>query len=389
MESLYLLNTVLKDYEWGSKTLIPELCGFPVSEKPIAELWMGVHAGGMSTLADGKSLKSFLSKVPPSFLSIKEDKKQLDFLFKVLSAQKALSIQIHPTTEQAIYGFQEEEERDVPLTAPERTYKDKANKAEIIYALSDFWALVGIRPVEEIIKNLTLLKEVPFWGKWVTQFREEGSRGSVREFCYELHTYKDIKGLIEETLPHLEGKKGDLEWIHTLLAEYGEDIGIFSPLWMNVVSLSPGESLFVEPTQIHAYLKGLGLELMVNSDNVIRASLTQKFKDFTEFMRIATFEPKIIEKLVPLKKGSSIEVISDTGADFALEHITFKNGLEVSVSTPYLGIGIALGDVELKLEETSLSLKKGQTVLIKASHENLRIKASQEKDSFFIATWQS
>ncbi|KAL0264004.1 UNVERIFIED_CONTAM: hypothetical protein PYX00_011228 [Menopon gallinae] len=335
MRHLYYLNPAIKNYEWGSPDIIPQLCHLPKTNQPIAELWMGDHPAGMATLLKGETLSSFLNSEPSQFISLKAHKDKLDFLFKVLAVQKPLSLQVHPKQEQAVRGFIREEKQKIPRFASQRIYKDSSAKAEMLYALSDFSALTGVRPLQSLVKNFSLLAKHTFW-KDQLDFIQQSKYTSkaLRRFCELLYYYQPLEKLIKETLALLKNQEGELNWITRLYEQFGVDMAVFAPLWMNVIHLEKGEAIFLPSTCMHAYLQGFALELMTNSDNVIRLGLTSKHKDEREFMQIADFTSRPVEKILPISHDRAVEVYAPKEVDFSLISVKLVKNKAVELDSP-------------------------------------------------------
>lgn len=391
MKPLYLLQTAFKDYDWGSSFIMQDSLNLPQKGSILAEMWIGIHPAGMSKLDHERTLKDLLDKAPSSFFSVNNDRVNLDFLFKAIAVEKSLSVQVHPSEEDAERGFKQEEKEGILLDSPNRIYKDTSCKDEMTYALTDFYALAGICPYEKIDFKLNQLKKVTFWNKWNNSFdsqREENKENLFKSFFKEVHSLspQEVESLYKETEPFISLNE-DFLWIKILKDQHSFDPGIFSPIWMNIVSLKKGEALFTPSKTIHAYLKGFALEIMYNSDNVIRSSLTSKVKNLDEFLKIANFFPQSPEKVFALvQKDKSVYRSPNFG--LILESISFSDNLKKETHNPYLSLALAYGDIKISLEGYSLDLKKGQALLIKASLETIHLEAKSSEDNLFIATWK-
>lgn len=391
MKPLYLLETAFKDYDWGSAFLMQDSLNFPKKGNILAEMWMGIHPAGMSKVSQEETLKDLLEKAPSSFFSVNNDKVGLDFLFKAIAIEKSLSVQVHPSAEDAKIGFEKEEKEGVPFDSPKRIYKDTSCKDEMTYALTDFYALAGICSYEKILFKLNQLKNVSFWSKWrdsLSHVEKEGREDLLKVFFKEIHTLnsQEIEKLYQKTEPYLS-LDDDFIWIKTLKDQHSFDPGIFSPIWMNIVYLKTGEALFTPSKTIHAYLKGFALEIMYNSDNVIRSSLTPKYKNLDEFLKIANFFPQTPEKVFPLEQREKL-VYRSPNFGLVLESVSFADSSKKEIHNPYLSLALAYGDVKITLEGYSLELKKGQAVLIRASLELVHLESESPEDILFIATWK-
>jgi len=308
MDRIRLLKNVVQEYAWGSYTAIPELLGRDApAGRPQAELWMGAHPKAPSMVkCDGvwRSLLELISENPKDILGEKVAEKfdnRLPYLFKVLAAAKPLSIQAHPSRIQAKQGFDRENRLKIPLDAYHRNYKDDNHKPECICALTDFWALNGFRKISDI---LSLMEKIcpPGLKTPLDLLREQPDAMGLKKFFQALMTM-DGKAQAEiiadaiEKVEDLEDYHPAYQWMIDLHKEYPKDIGVFSPILLNLVCLKPGEAMFLQAGELHAYLDGTAIELMANSDNVLRGGLTPKYIDVQELLNVLNFEEREINIL--------------------------------------------------------------------------------------------
>ncbi|RLB10768.1 MAG: mannose-6-phosphate isomerase, class I [Deltaproteobacteria bacterium] len=367
------LKNKIQEYEWGSKTAIPSILGLPSpSKKPMAELWMGAHPKAPSEVeVDGKwmRLDELISIEPKAILGKKVADKfgnQLPFLFKIIAAEKPLSIQAHPNKEQAINGFERENKLGIPLDAPERNYKDKNHKPEVLCAITRFEALKGFRSIEEIVSLFK--KAVPNSLKEEINLLE---REGLRSFFSAIMGLKAEKkeDAISELLNSSEKMKNDpvFSLVLRLNNYFPKDIGIFSPLILNMYVLEPGEAIFLPAGELHAYIKGVGIELMANSDNVLRGGLTHKHIDVEELLNILRFEPSRVQKLKPVSVGKMELIYPAPVEEFILHKIRLKEGEKFS-SDEDRSIEIMIvieGNAEISSATAKyMELKRGDSVLI-------------------------
>ena len=297
----------LQHYAWGSFEAIAELEGRPIpSEGPEAELWMGAHPSASSLVPWAGAWAPLTDVIEADPLPILGTSvaarfgRRLPFLFKVLAARAPLSIQAHPNLEQAKAGFQRENDLGIPLDAPVRNYRDDNHKPEIICALSSFWALKGFRPRREILELLRGVntRKNP---SWIDSLANGPGPEPLRLFLQKLLALdrETRSQLIREVVGSLAGShaaRREVEWMRRLEEFYPGDAGILGPVFLNLIQLAPGEALFLEAGELHAYLEGVGVELMANSDNVLRGGLTSKHLDVDELLRVLTFtegEPQL------------------------------------------------------------------------------------------------
>ncbi|MDR2136068.1 MAG: mannose-6-phosphate isomerase, class I [Treponema sp.] len=309
--ALYPLENTVKHYDWGSPRWIPRLMRRenPGGE-PWAELWMGVHPAAPSMLKDGdgkRSLAQLIAVDPPRYVG-KEGAANfggLPFLFKLLAADRPLSIQAHPGREQARQGWQRENERGIALDAPERNYKDDNHKPEILCALSPFTALCGFRPPNDIVTLLGayFAGAPPFLQNALAPLRNSlentggQSRLPLRDFLAALFGLPGElrRGLTAYASTQARGPAGIDENIWPLVRRLAElfpgDPGVLAPLYLNLIRLESGQAVYLPEGILHAYVDGFGVELMANSDNVLRCGLSSKHVDLDELMKVLYFHP--------------------------------------------------------------------------------------------------
>ena len=290
-----------RDYAWGSTTALPALLGMPVTGLPQAELWLGTHPGSPAQIVGDGSLAS---------------RTTLPFLLKVLAAAAPLSLQAHPTTEQAIEGFARENAAGVPLSSPSRNYKDELHKPELIFALTPFRALCGFRPVSATVADLARLGGFDAW-------RDRLAEGIRPTFEWLISRGAGVVSLIEALVAASSSASGPRFALVGELAEaYPGDPGIAISLMLNLTTLSPGEVLFLPAGNIHAYIEGVGVELMAASDNVLRGGLTPKHVDVPELLRVLDFEPGPVPYLGPESVAPGVSAYRPGVPDFELLHVT-------------------------------------------------------------------
>jgi mannose-6-phosphate isomerase len=289
------LRNTIRDYAWGSPTAIPTLLGVPPSGKPQAELWMGAHESAPSVLPSGDTLYDAVSFDPAAVLG-EETAERFDgrfpFLAKLLAAAQPLSIQAHPSLEQAIDGYQRDEAAGIPRDASDRNYKDAWPKPEILIALEPFDALVGFRPLDRTVALLDALEPAGF-GELTDLLRNGKLREAFTDF---MSRDRDaIRPLVAALGQALEGHNGEFvlecETLAKLCVDFPDDRGVLAALLLNRVRLQRFEAVYLPAGNVHAYLRGLGFEVMANSDNVLRGGLTPKHIDVPELVSVVDFEP--------------------------------------------------------------------------------------------------
>ncbi len=383
------LKNRVQEYAWGSKTAIPELFGEPSpARNPKAELWMGTHSRAPSSVIINSrpvSLAGLIRKNPVEILGEKTAARfsgSLPFLFKVLAAARPLSIQAHPNLVQAEQGFALENERHIPLDAFNRSYKDPNHKPEILSALTPFWALNGFRPAGEILSILEAMA-VKSIGKELYLLRANPNKDGLRAFFHSLMTLPAGNRMqaVKEAATRAEGCHGPVyDWIVKLNQIYPGDIGVLCPTLLNLVCLNPGETMFLDAGELHAYLEGVGIELMANSDNVLRGGLTKKHIDLPELLKILNFKGRplklVQEKLLP----SGEKLFLSPAREFLLAEIRVDGGHEYSSSRQRsVEIMINIEGNALIHDQGSneeLALARGDSLLIPASVEQYLIKGN-------------
>ncbi|MEU9074633.1 mannose-6-phosphate isomerase, class I [Kitasatospora sp. NPDC048538] len=309
-----LLHNPVRAYAWGSTTAIPELTGTPGTGAPQAELWMGAHPSAPSALgpADGaggpRPLDGLIAADPDGLLgpeTVRRFGPGLPFLFKVLAADRALSLQVHPTRAQAVAGHAAEDARGVPRDAPGRVFRDRGHKPELICALGDFEALCGFRPAAGTAGLLEAL-DVPLLAPWATALRTRPAAQALPALLRgALATHRPTGSqlaAVEAALRRLAGSGGRYARACAayarVAAQYPGDPGLVAALLLNHVPLAAGQALYLDAGVPHAYLRGVGVELMANSDNVLRCGLTAKHVDVDGLLAVTSFRtggPRVLE----------------------------------------------------------------------------------------------
>jgi mannose-6-phosphate isomerase len=352
--TIFKLKNQIKHYEWGSLDWIPAMLGIENPDSlPFAEIWMGVHPAGTSIIADiGERLDAFMEQ---------NSWHPLPFLFKVIAADKPLSIQAHPSKAQAIVGFEQENRVGFPFDAPERNYKDSNHKPEIICALTPFKAMVGFREIAEIH---LLLDAFGLNDDYFIRLKAALGNG-LRPFLQTLfglpvEAKKRISTHILENYQILCDKNPNSVEIWKTAAFfatlYNGDPSVLSPLYLNLINLEPGEAMFLPSGVLHAYIHGFGVELMANSDNVLRGGLTSKHIDVGELLNILKFSPFKPDILHP----SPIKYPAQT-KEFSLS--VLKNVKKLNGKGPAI-ILVTEGMLTASENEDKIVLKRGESAFL-------------------------
>ncbi|HOJ98274.1 MAG TPA: mannose-6-phosphate isomerase, class I [Termitinemataceae bacterium] len=392
MEPLLLLQNQIQTYSWGSRFWIPQMLRLPIpSDTPMAELWMGAHPKAPSlaiTRTQGAvPLNQLIGENPEWYLGkeLAKEGTTLPFLFKLLAAELPLSIQVHPSKAQAEEGFARENQEGIPLDAANRNYKDNNHKPEIIAALTPFRALCGFRQEEEITTLFSWLEMPPL----LPAIKALQERKSYIAFLQALFTISPeivqdiLRELHTRTLPFLVQKaptyQKEWETIRSFINLYPQDITVLAPLYLNLIDLEVGQALFLPAGILHAYVHGFGVELMANSDNVLRGGLTTKHMDPTELLRILENRSYVPSLLSPVPIGPDKATGPDKGSlllypseakEFRLGLVSgHLDGTKLPGGLPFI-ICVVEGTIELKSGGETLLLHQGEAAFVAASAQN-------------------
>jgi mannose-6-phosphate isomerase len=355
LDRVLVLNNTTQEYAWGSRTAIPELLGLPSpSREPQAELWMGAHPKAPSRVTvEGRevALDELIRLDPGGLLGSGVAARfgaELPFLFKIIAAAAPLSIQVHPTEAQARRGFRRENEAGIPLDALERNYRDPHHKPEVLYSLGPFWAMCGFRPVGEML-DLLRAAAARSLADELSRLAAEPSPVGLRRLFTALmdRSPEATRRVVEEVVrwaaavdpggaAGIDGSPsgprratpGEVRrWVLRLHEHYPGDAGVLAPLLLNLVELRAGEVLYLDAGTPHAYLEGLGVELMANSDNVLRGGLTPKHVDVRELLRTLRFASAPVRVVQPVA-GRGGETLYPTPArEFLLAEVCLQPGM--------------------------------------------------------------
>lgn len=330
------LHGNVQHYAWGGYDFIPFLLGFNnIDDKPYAEYWLGAHpsaSGELVTAVGPHSWYDLIQQQPQKYLGHKVYDRfgELPYLLKVLDVKEMLSIQVHPTKEEAVKGFEREEAEGIPINAPHRNYKDKNHKPEVMIALGEFWLLHGFKKEAALKQVLQAVPEFNFLSKI---FDESGYFGLYKTVMEMPQQQADglLMSVIEReiTIPQTKDKPG--YWVSKLyngiLPDSDIDRGIFSIYFFNIVKVNEGEAVFQGAGVPHAYLEGQNVELMANSDNVLRGGLTPKHIDVPELLKHIVFEgiePNILKGNLSAHEVSYPLPVED----FGISAVKLENGRE-------------------------------------------------------------
>ncbi|KHL02252.1 mannose-6-phosphate isomerase, class I [Sinomonas humi] len=390
---MHLLLNTLRPYAWGSTTAIAQLLGRAPSGGPEAELWIGAHPDSPSRVRgegerEDTALDELISRDPEAALgaeSVAAFGPRLPYLLKVLAAERPLSLQVHPTLAQAQAGFAAEEASGVERGAPHRNYKDDNHKPEMIFALSRFEALCGFRSPGDAAARFELLTAL-LAGQEAAEVTEqvaellrgpdegEAIRGA---FARLLTGGSQVRSAVQAAAGAIEGSGTDdaaLLTVAALARDYPEDPGVLVSLLLNRITLEPGEALSLGAGNVHAYLSGLGIEVMASSDNVLRGGLTPKHVDVPELLRTVAFESIPVPIVRPDESALGQELYRPGFAEFQLQRIhvpAVEAGLDAPRPEPVpvaqAGAAVVLvvdGSLTLDTPKGDLVLSRGEAAFV-------------------------
>ncbi len=389
---IYKIRNSIMEYTWGSGTDIPLLLGIENRRNiPMAELWMGAHPKAPSRVETEngvQSLSTLIRDDPEGVLGervVREFGKTLPFLFKVIAVEKPLSIQVHPNKLQAQKGFEAENGKGIPLDDPKRNYKDRNHKPEIICAVSEVRGLFGFRPWEAIVRDFETLG--------CAEFLPTGREFLDKAGCYEhvmrallVMPEKETLSMISETIRAvrtiLEKDRLCPEerflLVLSLYEQYPKDIGSLFPLVLEYRSLDPGEAVFIDAGIPHAYMKGMGIELMANSDNVLRAGLTPKHVDRGEVLSVIDYGNPGVLTITPDPVQGELQYRAPV-REFLLSAIHVSEGKPYERTEPSGSVEILLcvdGALRIKGSSSDAAMRKGESLLVTASERRYALVGS-------------
>lgn len=311
---MHRLRNGVQNYDWGSTEAIPQFVGDRRTETPVAEMWIGTHPLKPSTAVDAEGNEKPLTDIAG----------ELPFMVKLLAAERPLSLQVHPSRSMAEVGFAREEEAGVPLDSPDRVYKDRNHKPEMVYALTTFDSLIGFRPTAEILRVLGPLN-TPLSQRLADDLRADPGFASIVRRLEWLLTAGIEPAEVHQIIGAcrtLASLGMDIKRAYATAVEVAEhhpdDIGVVISLMLNRMTLQPGEAAYLETGVIHAHLRGLCLEVMATSDNVLRAGLTTKHIDTAGLVACLASGMARVARVTPDFLDYDTEVFSPAGGGFAL-----------------------------------------------------------------------
>ena len=394
-----------KNYDWGSTSALAEVLGAEPSGGPEAELWLGAHPVAPSVILDAeaaggaRTLDEFIAANPERALGVARDRDTLPFLLKVLAAEGPLSIQAHPSPEQALAGFAREEEAGVAIDSPTRSYKDDLSKPELALAVSEtFEALAGFR---EVALTRMLIEELRAAGTaagdtdavhafaGVAALLEGPADESLRRvLAFALGGSEEVPAVLAalaRVVPQMPGTSTFRREYATVLDLGGRhpgDPGVLVALLLNRVSLAQGQALYLPSGNMHAYLHGTAIEIMAASDNVIRGGLTTKHVDVTELQEVVRFEAVPPPILRPEEEGAAVDVFRPDVPYFRLVRVVATADAEVPILGPAILLALG-GGADVTGARSSTVVPAGGATFVTPDEGTLRIRTT---GTVFVAT---
>lgn len=414
-----LLEAAVRSYAWGSRTAIAQLRGDrEPTPHPEAELWLGAHPGDPARLAGGSdcSLLELIEADPAGQLGRQVLSKfgpRLPFLLKVLAAEEPLSLQAHPSKRQAEEGYDREDERGLPVDSPLRNYRDRNHKPEVVVALGPFEALAGFRDAATTVEVLSCL-DVPELEPHIELLRGQPDEAGLRALFTTWITMPQnavgqllprvVEGCVRYLAEH--GGAGRHSAVMRTVLEisdtYPGDVGVLSSMLLNRVTLQDGEALYLPAGNLHAYLSGMAVEVMANSDNVLRGGLTPKHVDVPELLRVLDFHSFDAEPMTDTAEPGGPHIAGEFeypaySQDFRLSRVLLGPGEDTAGEATLGGrddpdargpeiLLCVNGSVELICGEQSLRLDSAQAAWVAASDSAVTLRAGATGTRVFRAT---
>jgi mannose-6-phosphate isomerase len=360
---MHRLRNGVQNYDWGSADAIPRFLGTRGAGEPIAELWIGTHPLNPSTAVDADGHEQPLTEVAGD----------LPFMVKLLAADRPLSLQVHPSRALAEVGYEREDAAGVPLDAPERVYRDRNHKPEMVYALSTFDSLIGFRPTAEILRVLGPL-DTPLSRRLADDLRADpGFAGIVRRVAWLLGAGIEPAEVhqVVGACRALGALGMDIKRAYRTAIEiaghHPDDVGVVISLMLNRMTLQPGEAAYLETGVMHAHLSGLCLEVMASSDNVLRAGLTSKHVDPAGLVACLDIGMARVARVTPDYVDSDTEVFSPAAVEFALAVTQISNAAAEGVDLVPAEASVVIctgGEVVVSTADEKLTLSRGESLYL-------------------------
>ncbi len=367
--NIFSVHGKVQHYQWGGFSYIPQLLGIDnKKQEPFAEYWLGAHMNGPAVLENGETLDKYLSKHPEALGNdVLKRFGRLPYLLKILDVRDMLSIQVHPSKKSAEIEYAGETAKGIPLHAPHRNYKDDNHKPELMYALGEFWLLHGFSIPAKLLQTI---ERVPEFAFMIPVFGEKGYKG-----LYELLMTMDqqqvndiLQPVLDRIVPlyhdnKLQKSSPDF-WAARASLTYNTpgiiDRGIFSIYLFNILHLQKGDAIFQDAGVLHAYLEGQNVEIMANSDNVLRGGLTPKHVDVPELMKHVVFAPIEPDIIRGIPAGAAETKFPTPAPDFELSCIRLAKSQSYTIKTDTTDMFFILsGEITVASGARTLQLSRG------------------------------
>jgi mannose-6-phosphate isomerase len=402
---VHLLRGAVRTYAWGSRTAIADFVGrSSPTAHPEAELWLGAHPGDPAWLETDNGDRSLLETVredPEGQLGAAVRSRfgdSLPFLMKILAADEPLSLQAHPSAEQAAEGFAREDALGIPLSSPVRNYRDRSHKPELLVALQTFEVLAGFRPAPrtvELMRALAVSDLDPFVSLLADQPDADGLRTLFTTWITAPQPDLDVlvPAVLEGAIQYVRSGRKEFAAEAKTVLELGErypgDAGVLAALLLNRLSLRSGEAIYLPAGNLHTYMHGVGIEVMANSDNVLRGGLTPKHVDVPELLRVLDFTPASEAALRPETSKDGMELVYVTPApEFSVSVLCLDGdrlGHEVDAPAHHDGPQILLcteGSTVVHAKSGAVTLERGAAAWVSADDGPIRLVAAQPTKLF-------
>ncbi|SIS02663.1 mannose-6-phosphate isomerase, class I [Williamsia sterculiae] len=402
-----VIEGIVRPYAWGSRTALADIRGLPTpTSHPEAELWFGAHPAAPSpTVGTGEDLLEVVTADPVGQLGsacVDEFGTDLPFLLKVLAAEEPLSLQAHPSSAQAREGFSRENALGISVDASDRNYRDPHHKPELIVALTDFEALAGFRDPLRTIEVMRAL-QVPELDGFLGMLVGQPDSGGLRALFTTWITLPEsalatvIPAVLQGAINYLgAGRKEfarEMRTVCELGEQYPGDPGVLGAMLLNRIHLDPGEGLYLAAGNLHAYLHGTGVEVMANSDNVLRGGLTPKHMDVPELLRVLDFSPVNVSELKPQIRSLNAERIYLTPApEFRLSRVELdgtglRHASSISFDMPGPQVlAVISGAIEVRPDAGErLVVPAGQAIWLGDDDPDVIVHAASSRSVFFRA----
>lgn len=391
MQNLLLLKGDAKHYDWGGMHFIPSLLQIEnPNMEPFAEYWMGVHPQAkckVETYEGEVLLTAFIDKQPKAALgeNVYERFGNMPFLLKVLDVKNMLSIQVHPSKAAAVKDYERENAKGIPLYAANRNYKDANHKPELMVALSDFYLLHGFKPEKQLKEVLAAVPELHFF---LSVLEKEGYRGMYRlsmEMPQE-EVNEVLQPLLNRIVPLYQqeqlSKESENFWAARAALTFDQpgviDRGIFSVYFFNLLHLKKGQAIFQDAGLPHAYLEGQNVEIMANSDNVLRGGLTTKHIDTVELLK-HTVCKATHAKVIENGEHSDNQVYNTVAKDFELSSFKIPKGKTVSLKSSTAEIFLLIkGASNISSQQNTVELSIGKVAAVAIANTKIKITALED-----------